>query len=46
VVVPPAPSVLDALLHDGAEIVTGLTGPFSDVKRSHEHLDPPPEEAS
>jgi hypothetical protein len=36
------PDPLDELLlHEGAEIVSGLTTPFAEVKRSHERTEPP-----
>ena len=31
----------ELLLHEGAEIVTGLTTPFTEVKRSHARAEPP-----
>jgi len=35
----------ELLLHEGAEIVSGLTGPFTEAKRSHRRVDEPPEDA-
>ena len=32
----------ELLLQEGAEIVSGLTSPFAEVKRSHERPEPPP----
>jgi hypothetical protein len=31
----PSSALDELLLHEGAEIVTGLTNPFTEVKRSH-----------
>lgn len=41
--VPRTASPLDELLlQEGAEIVSGLTGPFTEAKRSRRHPEPPP----
>ena len=41
--VPRTASALDELLlQEGAEIVSGLTGPITEVRRSHEKGEPPP----